>query len=100
MGRIRSLVAVACAGVLLTAAGAAAQATTSDRTTNVTFSAPVSIPGAKRGTTVEFAADEFIRADTTLEILGKLKPAFRTDGKPLPTSVRYGVLHADHHGGG
>src|SRR5438105_3269993 len=45
MGRIRSLVIVACSGVLLTAAGAAAQATTSDRTTNVTFSAPVSIPG-------------------------------------------------------
>ncbi|MEO7963932.1 MAG: acetyl-CoA C-acyltransferase, partial [Gemmatimonadaceae bacterium] len=48
--------------------------------------APVPIPGAKRGTTVEFSADEFIRADTTLEILGRLKPAFRTDGKGSVTA--------------
>ena len=31
-------------------------------------------------------ADEFLRPDTTLEILGKLKPAFRTDGKGSVTA--------------
>ena len=30
--------------------------------------------------------DEFIRPDTTLEVLGKLKPAFRTDGKGSVTA--------------
>ena len=30
--------------------------------------------------------DEFIRPDTTLEILAKLKPAFRTDGKGSVTA--------------
>lgn len=30
--------------------------------------------------------DEFIRADTTLEILGKLRPAFRTDGQGTVTA--------------
>ena len=30
-----------------------------------------------------FAQDEFIRPDTTLERLAKLKPAFRTDGKGI-----------------
>jgi len=44
MGRIRTVLAVACAVVLLTAAGASAQ-TTQDRVTNVTFSGPVAIPG-------------------------------------------------------
>ena len=43
MGRIRTMTAVACATLLLGAAGATAQ--TSDRTTFVTFSGPVSIPG-------------------------------------------------------
>ena len=47
---------------------------------------PVNVPGAKRGTTVEFGADEFIRPDTTLEILAKLKPAFRTDGNGSVTA--------------
>jgi hypothetical protein len=43
MGRVKSLTAVACAALLLGAAGAAAQP--ADRTTYVTFSGPVSIPG-------------------------------------------------------
>ncbi|MBK8645381.1 MAG: 3-oxoadipyl-CoA thiolase [Gemmatimonadetes bacterium] len=47
---------------------------------------PVQVPGAKRGTTVEVAADEFIRPDTTLEGLARLKPAFRTDGKGSVTA--------------
>jgi acetyl-CoA acetyltransferase family protein len=41
---------------------------------------PVEIPGAKRGTTQQFAEDEFIRPGTSLETLGKLKPAFRQGG--------------------
>ena len=43
MGRIRSITAVACTALLLGAASAPAQ--TSDRTTFVTFSGPVTIPG-------------------------------------------------------
>src|SRR5215213_4703759 len=43
MGRIRSITAAACATVLLGAAGATAQP--QDRTTYVTFSGPVSVPG-------------------------------------------------------
>ncbi|HET7458333.1 MAG TPA: 3-oxoadipyl-CoA thiolase [Gemmatimonadaceae bacterium] len=42
--------------------------------------APVEVPGAKRGTTEQFAADEFIRPGTTIETLAKLKPAFRSGG--------------------
>jgi 3-oxoadipyl-CoA thiolase len=41
---------------------------------------PVDVPGDKRGETRRFDHDEFIRPDTTLEKLGKLKPAFRTGG--------------------
>ena len=40
---------------------------------------PVSIP-QRKGDPVEFKADEGIRADTTAESLGKLRPAFRKDG--------------------
>jgi acetyl-CoA acetyltransferase family protein len=40
---------------------------------------PVSIP-QKKGDPKQFCDDEFIRPDTTLEILAKLKPAFRTEG--------------------
>ena len=39
----------------------------------------VEIP-QKKGEARRFDADEFIRPDTTLDVLGKLKPAFRTDG--------------------
>ncbi len=41
--------------------------------------APVAIP-QKKGDPKIFAADEFIRPDTTLDVLGKLKPSFRKDG--------------------
>lgn len=44
MGPIRTITAVACSALLLTAGAATAQ-TTSDRATIVTFSGPVSIPG-------------------------------------------------------
>src|SRR5690242_7024771 len=42
---------------------------------------PVELPPAKKGGAPRvFAEDEFIRPDTSLEVLAKLKPAFRTDG--------------------
>ncbi|MBC7894657.1 MAG: 3-oxoadipyl-CoA thiolase [Cytophagaceae bacterium] len=46
----------------------------------------VPVPGPKRGSTVEVSTDEFIRPDSTLEGLGRLKPAFRTDGKGSVTA--------------
>ena len=39
---------------------------------------PVTIPGAKKGSETQFAADEFIKPDTNLEVLAKLRPAFRS----------------------
>ena len=48
---------------------------------------PVTVSGASRGEPGRlFAQDEFPRADSTLEGLGKLKPAFRTDGKGSVTA--------------
>jgi acetyl-CoA acetyltransferase len=45
---------------------------------------PVTIPSSGKGKEpIEFARDEFLRPDTTIEKLAKLKPAFRTDGKGL-----------------
>ncbi|MDM0028356.1 3-oxoadipyl-CoA thiolase [Variovorax saccharolyticus] len=41
---------------------------------------PVVAPGGKRGETLQVVQDEHPRADTTLESLGKLKAAFRTNG--------------------
>jgi acetyl-CoA acyltransferase len=46
---------------------------------------PVDIP-QKKGAPKRFEQDEFLRPDTSLEILGKLKPAFRTDGKGSVTA--------------
>jgi len=40
---------------------------------------PVEIP-QRKASPVSFEHDEFIRPDTTMEILAKLKPAFRKDG--------------------
>jgi acetyl-CoA acyltransferase len=48
--------------------------------------AAIDTPGPKRGTTITFDRDEFIRPDTSLEVLAKLKPAFRTDGKGSVTA--------------
>ena len=47
--------------------------------------APVSIP-QKKGDPTVVRTDEFIRGDSTLEGLTKLKPAFRTDGKGSVTA--------------
>ncbi|HZR82169.1 MAG TPA: acetyl-CoA C-acetyltransferase [Candidatus Binatia bacterium] len=41
---------------------------------------PVQVPGKKKGETVEFAVDEFPRADTTVEKLAPLRAAFQKDG--------------------
>jgi acetyl-CoA acyltransferase len=41
---------------------------------------PVEVPGEKRGEVRRFEHDEFIRPDTTIEKLSKLKPAFRSGG--------------------
>jgi 3-oxoadipyl-CoA thiolase len=41
---------------------------------------PVDVPGKKKGEVAVFDTDEHIRADTTLEALGKLKTPFRENG--------------------
>jgi 3-oxoadipyl-CoA thiolase len=41
---------------------------------------PVAVPGRKKGETMEVAADEHPRADTTTEVLSRLKPLFGADG--------------------
>lgn len=41
---------------------------------------PVTVPGKKRGETLEVSLDEHPRADTTIETLAKLKPLFGPDG--------------------
>jgi 3-oxoadipyl-CoA thiolase len=46
---------------------------------------PVSIP-QRKADPKSFAADEFIKAETTLEALSKLKPAFRLDGSGSVTA--------------
>jgi len=46
---------------------------------------PVTLSGAKGSVSV-FNEDEFIRPGTTLEVLAKLKPAFRTDGNGSVTA--------------
>jgi 3-oxoadipyl-CoA thiolase len=48
---------------------------------------PVSLPPEGKGKPAgSFTEDEFIRPDTTLEVLAKLKPAFRSDGKGSVTA--------------
>jgi len=44
------------------------------------------LPVKKGGAPRAFAEDEFVRPDTTLEVLAKLRPAFRTDGKGSVTA--------------
>jgi len=41
---------------------------------------PVTVPGKRKGETLQVSVDEHPRADTTLESLAALKPAFRKDG--------------------
>ena len=46
---------------------------------------PVEVP-QKKGAALVVREDEFLRPDTTLETLAKLKPAFRTDGQGSVTA--------------
>jgi acetyl-CoA acyltransferase len=46
---------------------------------------PVTIP-QRKGEPKRFESDEFIRPESTLEVLAKLKPAFRSDGKGSVTA--------------
>jgi len=46
---------------------------------------PVEVP-QKKGAAIAVREDEFLRPDTTLETLAKLKPAFRTDGQGSVTA--------------
>jgi 3-oxoadipyl-CoA thiolase len=47
----------------------------------------VPLPAAGKGREPQsFSQDEFIRPDTTLEVLARLKPAFRSDGKGSVTA--------------
>jgi 3-oxoadipyl-CoA thiolase len=48
--------------------------------------APLAVPGPKKGSVREVAEDEFIKPDTTLEVLARLRPAFRHDGKGSVTA--------------
>lgn len=41
---------------------------------------PVTVPGRRKGETMEATTDEHPRADTTIETLGRLKPLFGPDG--------------------
>jgi acetyl-CoA acyltransferase len=48
---------------------------------------PVELPPAKKGAPARsFVEDEFIRPDTSLEVLAKLRPAFRPDGSGSVTA--------------
>lgn len=47
---------------------------------------PVTVPGSRKGSEVEFSEDEFIKPDTTPEILARLRPAFRGGGKGTVTA--------------
>ena len=47
---------------------------------------PVPLPPAGKGAPGVCEQDEFLRPDTTVEVLAKLKPAFRTDGKGSVTA--------------
>jgi acetyl-CoA acetyltransferase family protein len=46
---------------------------------------PVDVPAGKQGT-VRVEQDEFLRPDTTIEKLARLRPAFRTDGQGSVTA--------------
>jgi 3-oxoadipyl-CoA thiolase len=46
----------------------------------------VTVPGARKGSEVEFSHDEFIKPDTTPEILSRLRPAFRGGGRGSVTA--------------
>ena len=49
---------------------------------------PVEIP-QRKSEPIIFNKDEFVKPDTTLEVLSKLKPAFRKDGSVSVAWVRF-----------
>jgi 3-oxoadipyl-CoA thiolase len=68
----------------------AAEARASDRfAVEIT---PVELPGGKKGGPARVLTDdEFIRPDTTLEVLAKLRPAFRPDGGSVTAGNSSGI---------
>jgi len=53
---------------------------------------PVELPSAKKGGPPRaFAEDEFIRPDTSIEVLSKLRPAFRSDGGSVTAGNSSGI---------
>ena len=46
----------------------------------------VTVTGGRKGSEMEFVQDEFIKPDTTPEILSKLRPAFRSGGRGSVTA--------------
>jgi 3-oxoadipyl-CoA thiolase len=46
----------------------------------------VNVPGPKKGTEVEFRDDEFIRPDTALDVLARLRPVFRNSAHASVTA--------------
>jgi len=68
----------------------AAEARVSDRfAVEIT---PVELPGGKKGgPSRALTDDEFIRPDTTLEVLAKLRPAFRADGGSVTAGNSSGI---------
>jgi 3-oxoadipyl-CoA thiolase len=47
---------------------------------------PVQVQGERKGPVREFVTDEFVKPETTFEVLSTLRPAFRTDGKGSVTA--------------
>jgi 3-oxoadipyl-CoA thiolase len=47
---------------------------------------PVMVPGNRKGSEFEFSEDEFIKPDTTPEVLARLRPAFRGGGSGSVTA--------------
>jgi 3-oxoadipyl-CoA thiolase len=47
---------------------------------------PVTVAGVRKGSEVEFAEDEFIKPDTTPEVLARLRPAFKSGGRGSVTA--------------
>ncbi len=47
---------------------------------------PVVVPGNRKGSEFEFGEDEFIKPDTTPEVLARLRPAFRGGGRGSVTA--------------
>jgi acetyl-CoA acetyltransferase family protein len=47
---------------------------------------PVTVPGSRKGSELEFSEDEFIKPETTPQVLARLRPAFRGGGSGSVTA--------------